>query len=1044
MKQKKQNPSFAAWLPNPTRNANPDILAALALSTRRGIMWIASFVALVSAASQAAPLFTPGDPVFAYDLDTAGGSTGTVTFPLVTYPANESPSKAIDGSSASKYLSQSKYSAGIIVTPATAAAARSMVLTTANDSAERDPSSYIIFGSNQPITSADKSNGFSDHWTFIAQGALSLPGPRLTTATAIDFANTKTFSSYWIVFPTTKDTVANALMQIAEIQLYTGTGGTGTAIFAPANPTLCTGWSSSVASGEFVTRVIDGNAGTKYLNFGENNSGFFVVPSAGATIVTSFQLTTANDSDVRDPATWQLHGMAPTGIWSLIGSGSVTLPTARGTAGPVVPVSNTNPYLAYRMTFPTVRNAGSANSMQVAEAQLFGTILPANDTDFDGMDDAWEVLYGLTVGVNDSALDTLDSDGSPNLQEYQRGTIPTNPDTDGDGLFDGVETDDDTFNSASDTGSNPLQADSDSDTYPDGYEVNHGTDPNIASAVPTIVWDITPGTAGPGDSLVTGGTGIWDNLTTANWTTDTGINNVNWDNAGQRVSAIFGGTAGTVALSAPVTTDRVIVNTTGYLFTGDALTLGSSAPVINIATGTTEMEQVIAGTAGFTKQGDGILRLTGAGNTYTGTTSLKGIGKIVLAKDAGQIAIPGDVFLDSFSFTPNNSGLVLAGDEQIADTSIISWANVGQADTYFRLNGHKETIGGLVSTGVGAFVVVENRGFGDLVDYATGELVINTTSSNSYSYDGQIRDIDGGTLGGKVAITKDGTGTQILSGTMTYTGPTTVLGGTLQLGSNLASSAVTVEDGGTLAGTAILGQATTVNPGGTISPGADGVGILTTANAIIAGTYSCQISGATADRLTVNGDLDIAGATLQLVIVDPLTANSYILASHTGTLNGTFNVVGLPAGYSIDDDSPSGQIKLVKEGFSAWATLNGLSGDDSDDFDKDGLADGVEYVLGTNPESANANGPTGAVVGDSFTFTFQRDHAAMTEDVTVMIEVGISPETLNTLYLVGADTATSSDGVTVTNNVASDTVTLTIPRAPDDKKFARLRVNITP
>ena len=506
-------------------------------------MLSASISALVSVAAHAAPLFTPGDPVFAYDLDTAGGANGGVTYPAVNYPAAESPAKAIDGSSGSKYLNQSKYNAGIIVTPATAAAAQSMVLTTANDSAERDPSSYIIFGSNQPITSADKSNGFSDNWTFIAQGTLSLPSTRLATAAAINFTNTTSYSSYWIVFPTTKDTVGNNLMQIAEIQLYTGAGGTGTPVFAPANPVLCTGWNSSIANGEFVTRVIDGNSTTKYLNFGENNCGFFVVPSTGASIVTSFQLTTANDSDVRDPASWQLHGMAPGGVWSLIDSGTVTLPTTRGTAGPVVTVNNptSKVCVAYRMTFPTVRNAASANSMQVAEAQLFGTILPANDTDFDGMDDTWEVTYGLTIGVNDSAADTLDSDGSPNLQEYQRGTLPNNPDTDGDGLFDGVETDTDTYVSASDTGSNPLSADSDGDSYGDGYEVTKGTDPNVAGSVPTIVWDITPGTAGPGDSLVTGGSGTWDNLTSANWTTDGGGNNVTWDNSGQRLAAIFGG-----------------------------------------------------------------------------------------------------------------------------------------------------------------------------------------------------------------------------------------------------------------------------------------------------------------------------------------------------------------------------------------------------------------------------------------------------------------------------------------------------------------------
>ena len=636
----------------------------------------------------------------------------------------------------------------------------------------------------------------------------------------------------------------------------------------------------------------------------------------------------------------------------------------------------------------------------------------------------------------------LDSDGSPNLQEYQRGTLPNNPDTDGDGLFDGVETLTNTFVSASDTGSNPLSIDSDGDTYGDGYEVAKGTDPNVAGSVPTIVWDITPGTAGAGDSLITGGTGTWDNLTSANWTTDGGVNNVTWDNAGQRLTAIFGDTTGIVTLSGPVQADRVIVTAAGYLFTGSTLTLGASSPIIDIATGTTEMSQVIAGTAGFTKLGNGTLRLTGESNTYSGTTSLKGIGKIILAKNPGQIAIPGNLFLDSFAFTANNSGLVLAGDEQIANTSIVTWANVGQADTYFRLNGYIETIGGLVSDGVGGFVVIENRGFGDTADYPAGELIVNTTGSNSYFYNGGIRDIDGGTLGGAVAITKAGSGTQILAGNMSYSGPTKVLGGTLQLNNNLPNSFLTVETGGTLAGTGTVVQGPFVSAGGTISPGTTGVGTLTTGNTDILGTYACQIDGANSDRLTANGYLDITGATLELSIVNAPTANSYILASHGGSLNGTFNVVGLPAGYSVRYDG--GQIRLVKAGFSAWATLNGLSGVESDDFDHDGLADVVEYVLGTDPLTANADGPVGALAGDDFTFTFQRDHASMTADISLAIEVGTDLGVWGDVYQVGVDTGSSSAGVTVVDNGTSDTVTLTIARAPEDRRFARLRVTVTP
>ena len=50
--------------------------------------------------------------------------------------------------------------------------------------------------------------------------------------------------------------------------------------------------------------------------------------------------------------------------------------------------------------------------------------------------------------------------------EIANGTDPGNPDSDDDGLLDGVETNTGTFVSATDTGTNPLESDSDGDFLP--------------------------------------------------------------------------------------------------------------------------------------------------------------------------------------------------------------------------------------------------------------------------------------------------------------------------------------------------------------------------------------------------------------------------------------------------------------------------------------------------------------------------------------------------------------------------------------------------
>ena len=90
--------------------------------------------------------------------------------------------------------------------------------------------------------------------------------------------------------------------------------------------------------------------------------------------------------------------------------------------------------------------------------------------DNDGMPDEWEKLYGLNMyDASDANLDK-DNDGLTNLEEYQKGTIPTNPDSDGDGLKDGDEIR---------AGTKPLRADSDNDGFKDGEEIQNGTNPLV-------------------------------------------------------------------------------------------------------------------------------------------------------------------------------------------------------------------------------------------------------------------------------------------------------------------------------------------------------------------------------------------------------------------------------------------------------------------------------------------------------------------------------------------------------------------------------------
>lgn len=140
-------------------------------------------------------------------------------------------------------------------------------------------------------------------------------------------------------------------------------------------------------SGEVPGFVIDG-VGQKYLNFGKEDTGVIVTPSAGSSIATSITLWSANDAPERDPASYSVYGTNSTILgagpnavadFTLISSGPLALPLTRnlGGANPLLPensqtvaFANTNAFTSYMVVFPTLRDSGAANSMQIAEIQL--------------------------------------------------------------------------------------------------------------------------------------------------------------------------------------------------------------------------------------------------------------------------------------------------------------------------------------------------------------------------------------------------------------------------------------------------------------------------------------------------------------------------------------------------------------------------------------------------------------------------------------------------------------------------------------------------
>ena len=127
---------------------------------------------------------------------------------------------------------------------------------------------------------------------------------------------------------------------------------------------------------------VDNNVETKFLHFkGElEPTGIQIAPAVGATVVTGLTLTTANDAVERDPISFELYGSNESidGPYELIAAGDV-VDFAAEEAWPrftmnetPIEFDNAVAYSYYQILFPAVRDAGSANSMQIAEVELIG------------------------------------------------------------------------------------------------------------------------------------------------------------------------------------------------------------------------------------------------------------------------------------------------------------------------------------------------------------------------------------------------------------------------------------------------------------------------------------------------------------------------------------------------------------------------------------------------------------------------------------------------------------------------------------------------
>lgn len=152
------------------------------------------------------------------------------------------------------------------------------------------------------------------------------------------------------------------------------------------------------------------------------------------------------------------------------------------------------------------------------------------------------------------------------------------------------------------------------------------------------------------------------------------------------------------------------------------------------------------------------------------------------------------------------------------------------------------------------------------------------------------------------SLIKSGAGRLLLTGDSTYRGPTTVNGGLLTVNGSL-TSAVTVNDSGTLGGSGRVG-ALIANNGSRVAPG-NSIGTLNVAGDVTfapGSTYAVELSPTASDRIVAGGTATISGATVSLSLENSptllstaeaksLLGHQYDVLQAAGGIQGQFGAV---------------------------------------------------------------------------------------------------------------------------------------------------------
>src|SRR6185503_18797900 len=286
-----------------------------------------------------------------------------VTATSANSPAVQGPSKAIDNDVTSKYLNFDKLNTGLTITPFGKVPVSALTLISAEDEPDRDPSSFLLEGSN------DGTN-----FTRIASNAVpEFPARNFIQSFAV--ANTNVFNHYRLLFPTISNPGAANSMQIAEVELLYNQE-----ITSPNDAvsiTLPAGAVDVRGVGSLFDRQLDDIHKLEVAPLTNSNTVVDIIPAAGASVLKGFELIGAADDFTfpqRRPNNVTVAGSLDGITYTNLATVLPAAPTSNLQIQEFSTSSNATAFARYRITFgPPV----SGDRIQVGEMRLFGEVAAA-------------------------------------------------------------------------------------------------------------------------------------------------------------------------------------------------------------------------------------------------------------------------------------------------------------------------------------------------------------------------------------------------------------------------------------------------------------------------------------------------------------------------------------------------------------------------------------------------------------------------------------------------------------------------------------------